>query len=189
VEDKSTAQSNNKTKAISKLIVLVVIVYLATYASLYGLRFVLGTEYPVVVVEGISMQPTYYEGDLLLLRGIPKIDIKIGDVVVYRRSTSSLLIVHRVVAERWRNDELYFTTKGDNNLSNPFPDAEIQASYVIGVVSFHVPKLGSAVLALQSPMGLVFSGGLIVVILLLDVFNEQKQKSETPSGSAPYKAL
>ena len=135
------------------------------------------------------MQPTYYEGDLLLLRGIPKTDIRIGDVVVYRRSSSSLLIVHRVIAERWRNDEFYFTTKGDNNVSNPFPDAEIQASYVIGVVSFHVPKLGSAVLALQSPLGLVFSGGLIVVILLLDVLNEQKKKSEASPSPAPYKPL
>jgi signal peptidase I len=52
------------------------------------------------MMEGISMQPTYYEGDLLLLKKIPTSDITVGDVVVYRRSTSSLLIVHRVVAER-----------------------------------------------------------------------------------------
>ncbi|MCJ7610163.1 signal peptidase I [Candidatus Bathyarchaeota archaeon] len=118
---------------------MVVIVLLAAFALVNSLPFVLNVEHPIVVVDGISMQPTNHEGDLLLLKKIPKTDIKVGDVVVYRRSTSSLLIVHRVIAERWRNDELYFTTKGDNNVSNPFPDAEIQASYVKGVVSYHVP--------------------------------------------------
>src|SRR4030043_77348 len=108
-------------KLISKFLIVVVIVLLAAFVLVNSLPFVLNVQHPIVMMEGISMQPTYYEGDLLLLKRIPTTDIKVGDVVVYRRSTSSLLIVHRVVAERLRNDELYFTTKGDNNLSNPFP--------------------------------------------------------------------
>jgi signal peptidase I len=148
-------------KSISKFLVVVVIILLAAFVLVNSLPFVLNTQPPIVMMEGISMQPTYYEGELLLLKGIPTTDIRIGDVVAYRRSSSGLRIIHRVIAIRTRNNELY---------SNPFPDAEIQASYVTGVVSFHVPaSIGRVVymvvLWLQNPLFLVLSIGLIAVIL------------------------
>lgn len=178
-EDSFTAQSKHRVRVLSKFMILIVVVYLATYASLYGLRFVLATEYPIVVVEGVSMEKTYYAGDLLILRGMPKESIKIGDVVVYRRTYGSLLIVHRIVNIFWEKGVLYFITQGDNRVTNPSPDRAVPAEDVVGVAIAHVPALGGIVLALQSPVGLVFSGILIVIILLLDVFGEGKSKAKT----------
>ena len=175
MEEPSKARS--KGKALSKFVILVVVIYLATYASLYGLRFVMGTEYPIVVVEGVSMEKTYYDGDLAVLRGIPKENIKIGDVIVYQRAIGGLRIIHRVVDKRLVDGKLYFVTQGDNRATNPYPDPPVPAEAVIGVVMVHVPVLGGVVLTLQSPIGLVFSGVLIVLILLLDVFSgEDKLK-------------
>lgn len=170
-----TVESRRKAKSLSKFIVLIVVIYLATYASLYGLRFVLNTEYPIVVVEGVSMEKTYIQGDLLLLKGVPVENIKVGDVVVYRRTINSQLIVHRVVEVKIDNVSgiIYFVTQGDNRFTNPYPDRpDVSSSAVVGTVIYHVPALGNIVLALQSPVGLVLSGGLIIIILLLDVFNE-----------------
>jgi len=169
-------QSKRRVNAFSKFIILVVIVYLATYMSLYGLRFVLGTEYPIVVVEGVSMEPTYYDGDLAILRGIPKEDIKIEDVVVYQRSIYSIRIIHRVINKYTKEGELYLVTKGDNNNN---PDPPIPAETVIGVVVLHIPAIGKVVLALQSPIGLVISGALIIIILLLEVFDEDDNRPKT----------
>ena len=173
-------QSKRQAKTLSKFIILVIIVYLSTYASLYGLKYVLNTDYPVVVVEGVSMETTYIQGDLLVLRGIPVQDIKLGDVVVYRRSVNSMLIVHRVVAIKTIGGELYFTTQGDNHQTNPSPDyPDVPAEDVVGTVIYHVAALGNVVLALQSPVGLVLSGGLIIVILLLDVFKDEDKGPKT----------
>lgn len=179
MEELSTAQSKHKVRALSKFMILVVIVYLATYASLYGLRFVMGTEDPIVVVEGVSMEKTYYDGDLAIVKGIPKEDIKIGDVLVYQRTINSLRIIHRVVDERLVGGKLYFIVQGDNRVTNPYPDPPVPEEAVKGVVIFHVPKLGGVVLALQSPAGLVVSGSLIIIILLLEVFSEGDGGSKT----------
>ena len=174
-----SAQTKQKAKAVSKFVILIVIVYLSTYASLYGLRYVLNTGYPVVVVEGVSMETTYIQGDLLVLKGIPVQDIKLGDVVVYRRTVNSMLIVHRVVAIKTISGVLYFTTQGDNRQTNPSPDyPDVPAEDIVGTVIYHVAALGNVVLALQSPVGLVLSGGLIIVILLLDVFKDEAKKPE-----------
>ncbi len=174
-----SAQSKQKAKAFSKFVILIVIVYLSTYASLYGLRYVLNTGYPVVVVEGVSMETTYIQGDLLVLKGIPVQDIKLGDVVVYRRTVNSMLIVHRVVAIKTISGGFYFTTQGDNRQTNPSPDyPDVPAEDIVGTVIYHVAALGNVVLALQSPIGLVLSGGLIIVILLLDVFKDEAKKPE-----------
>jgi len=183
-EGSSTTQSKSKVVALSKFMILVVLVYLGTLASLQVLRFALGTEDPIRVVEGISMEKTYYDGDLVILRGIPKEDIKIGDVIVYQRSAVSISIIHRVIDKRliainstW--SELYFITQGDNRVSNPSPDSPVPAGSVKGVVIVHVPAIGRVVWALRTPVGLVFSGALIVIILLFDVFGEGDNKPKT----------
>jgi len=175
----STTWSKSKVKALSKFMILVVLVYLATLASLQGLRFALGTDDPIRVVEGVSMEKTYYDGDLVILRGIPKEDIKIGDVIVYQRSINSISIIHRVVDKRLIGGELYFVTQGDNRISNPGPDSPVPDESVKGVVVFHVPVIGKVVWALRTPVGLVFSGALIVIILLFDVFGEGDNKPKT----------
>jgi signal peptidase len=151
-----------------------------TFVSLQSLRFVLSTDYPIVVVEGVSMEKTYIQGDLLFLKGIPALDIKMGDVVVYRRTAGSLLIVHRVVDIKVVNGEVYFTTQGDNRVTNPYPDSpNVPSTAVVGTVMYHVPALGNVVLALQSPVGLALSVGLIIIILLLDVLNGEEKKPKT----------
>lgn len=77
-------------------------------------------------VQGSSMLPSIRPGDELDLRGASSHEIKIGDVVAYRRD--GRLFVHRVV-ERNRQE---LVTRGD---TLPQADAPVSASDLLGVVS------------------------------------------------------
>jgi signal peptidase len=175
-EGSSTAQSKSTVKELSKFVILLVVVIVGTYGLGYGLAFALGTEHPIRAVEGVSMEKTYFDGDLVVIRGIPTEDIKIGDVIVYQRTVSSIPIIHRVIDETLVSGRLYFITQGDNRISNPYPDSPVPAEAVKGVVIIHVPKLGFFFMVLQSPIGRVMSGVLIVIILLFEVFGEEDSK-------------
>ncbi len=157
-------------RRLLKIAVLVVIIFSAAYGVLFSLRFALGTEYPVVVVNGISMIPTYYEGDLLVVQGVPdKSLIEVSDVIVFHSPYSwDTLIVHRVVEIRTLNDQLTFRTKGDNN--NVQDHWQVLEEHVVGRVLQKIPYVGGVVTAIQSPYGVGILYSLIIVVIVLEVF-------------------
>ena len=74
----------SNTKNLPKYLLLVAIVYTSSYVGLVTLRYALRSEYPLVVVEGVSMQPTFYEGDLLAVKGVEnKLEITPLDIIVF----------------------------------------------------------------------------------------------------------
>jgi len=84
------------------------------------LRTGLNVSTPLVVVEGNSMIPTLYNGDLVLIHKPPADEIRVGDIVVYRSPVTGRLVIHRVVKvlESEQNDGtvIYrYITRGDNN--------------------------------------------------------------------------
>ena len=157
-------------RRLLKIAVLVVIIFSAAYGVLFSLRFALGTEYPVVVVNGVSMIPTYYEGDLLVVQGVSeKSLIAVSDVIVFHSPYSwDTLIVHRVVEIRPLNDQLTFRTKGDNN--NVQDHWQVLEEHIVGRVLQKIPYVGGVVTAIQSPYGVGILYSLIVVVIVLEVF-------------------
>jgi signal peptidase len=135
----------------------------------------LGTGYPLAVVEGRSMVPTYFEGDLLIIKGEQPEKIKAGDIIVFHSPYDwEKFIVHRVVAKQIEGDQIYFLTKGDNN---PMPDAwKVPAKNIVGVAipNIRIPVVGQLVLVMQSPIGILILGILIVLIIILEVVNIDK---------------
>ncbi len=95
---------------------------------------------PFVVVEGRSMIPTLYNGDMVLVYKPGPQEIKPGMIIVYR-SLEGRLVIHRVVEVNQCGTQYCYITKGDNNV---IPDNEmyppLQPPYgvayrdVIGVV-------------------------------------------------------
>lgn len=78
----------------------------------------------LVMVIGVSMQPTYIENDLLwecsaISDGCSFSDVKVGDVISFESSKGK--IVHRVVGI----EGFYLVTQGDNTETNPIPIPEI----------------------------------------------------------------
>lgn len=89
----------------------------------YGLKFVMGTPSPLVIVISGSMEPVMYRGDVVLLRGVDPKDVHVGDVIVYDAPMYAYPIIHRVreikTVEINGKLERCFVTWGDNN---PAPD-------------------------------------------------------------------
>jgi len=83
---------------------------IATYAARRLAPLVEGTKVCVVQATG-SMRPLFDENSLLLLEPAPFSSLQIGDIVVFQRTGTEVMIVHRIL-ERRRNG---FWTKGDHN--------------------------------------------------------------------------
>lgn len=145
-------------KPVVKLFFVILIIYAVAYGAIFSLRIALAVDSPLVVVSGVSMNPTYYDGDLLVIQGVVnKSKILLGDIIVFHNPRDlNMLIVHRVIDRFVKDNQLYFQTKGDNVKTNPIPDQFIVSEEdIVGVVLWKlpIPALGSILLFTQSPIG------------------------------------
>jgi signal peptidase len=82
------------------------------------------------VVEGKSMEPTLQTGDLVfVIKTSPK-DLRVGDVVVYRKPSGEF-VIHRIIRIVKVGNMLDVETKGDNNF---IADGEIPVNWIVGKV-------------------------------------------------------
>jgi len=101
------------------------------FTPLVGLR--------IAHTNGISMEPTHRQGDVVLIKEVSADDLKVGDVVVF--DALGQQIMHRIVEMRVESGgELYVVTQGDNVATPDFP---VPASQVNGKLVAEVPLLGS----------------------------------------------
>jgi len=152
-------------------VVLVVIVALLLFNE--GLKLIAGTEVPLAIVEGYSMWPTYDDGDILLVvRAIPS-DLKVGDVIIYRKYDGTL-VVHRIVDKSFIDGKWFFKTQGDNNL---YPDPYlVSEDQVVGRVAGKlVPKVGVVFKAMM-PYKYVITCLLIVIAMVLAIRPSDKKE-------------
>ena len=135
----------------------------------------LGTRtYPLIIVDGTSMNPTYLNGDVLVYQGTAPTTIENGTIIAYMPSETGLpaldylvrpIIVHRVVGEFTQSDgTVYYRTKGDNNKFND--PVLVRSDQVLGTPVTDVPLVGLLVLFLKSPQGLIFIIGAAVFFFM-----------------------
>ena len=105
-----------------------------------------------LVVRSGSMEPAMKTGSLAIARRISQDDVAslaVGDVVVYRSLVDpEMLIMHRIVARTSNSGgEVQFITKGDANVAED--SLLLDASRIVGTVSFSVSRAGYFVAALE----------------------------------------
>jgi hypothetical protein len=82
-------------------------------------------------VAGSSMRPTIVAGDVITVRGVDPAELRVGDIVAFRRGNS--LCVHRIIdLARSPGGLLVFRTAGDGN---PGDDGIQSGDALIGRVS------------------------------------------------------
>jgi signal peptidase len=163
----------SSTQRLLKTIILIGVVYASVFGVLLGMQFALGTEHPLVQVKGNSMVPTYYDGEILILKGVAnKSDIKVQDVIVFHNPYSwDVLIVHRVV-KILSDDPLVFQTRGDNvGHDDPW---RVQEEHIVGIVMQKIPFIGDIVSIIQTPFGMGILFSLIIIIIIVDFFWDKK---------------
>lgn len=155
----------SNTKRILTYLLIITIIITAFRVSLFSLKFILASEFPIVVVKGYSMEITFYDGDLLVVKGVAdKHDVNLMDIIVFRDPFNrNILIVHRVV-KIISDSSLEFVTQGDNNKTNTQPDPwRVQEADIIGVVIARIHSVGPIFLAIESPVITIFLIGLLVI--------------------------
>ena len=145
----------------------------------------LGTRtYPLIIVDGTSMSPTFLNGDVLVYHGVASREITNGTVVAYMPGNIGVpaldylvmpIVVHRVIGEVVQSDgTVYYRTKGDNN---KFDDpALVRSDQILGTPVTDVPLVGLFVLFLKSSQGLVFVIGAVVFFYMAK--NDRERSKE-----------
>jgi signal peptidase I len=108
-----------------------------------------------VVTNGVSMNPVYYAGDLVII--IKADSYETGQIAAYHGSRTGLKVLHRIIGG---NAETGYIFKGDNN-----PQLDLQhptADQMIGRAVLHIPKGGYWLSPLFGPTGLGMLGFLFV---------------------------
>jgi signal peptidase I len=126
-----------------------------------------------VVTNGISMEPLYHTGDLVVIA--PASLYHIGEIVAYHGDLDGhTVVLHRIVGG---NATSGFLMKGDNNHS--IDPLHPTASQVIGRAVLHIPKVG---ILMTSPELRALLALVIVVVLVGLVVEPRRKQGTEPRG-------
>jgi len=165
-----------------------IMVFLALFFILGALTNFL--PYKMVVIDNHdpnSMHPTYLQGDIFMLNKVSPSTYQIGDVIVYKPSSGSGLIIHRIIHMEDIDGVRYFVVKGDNYATNYKPDPYGEYNYminqnqVLGKIILKIPFLGHFSLALQfnqlfRVIVLFTAGGVMLYIFFSDDEKDEKEE-------------
>lgn len=145
---------------IMPILIINVILIIKTNLNKNQIADVMGYK-PFIVLSG-SMEKIINIGDLAITKNIDSKKIKIGDVIAFRKD--NIVILHRVKKIHNDGDLLKFKTKGDNN--NVADDFFVDSNLIEGVLYTKIPYLGSVLLFLSKPVGLII---IILVIIVISM--------------------
>ncbi|MGX4598551.1 signal peptidase I [Faecalimicrobium sp. JNUCC 81] len=115
--------------------------------------------YRAYTVLSGSMEPTYYPGDLVIVKNKTRAKLEEKDVITFIDDNE--IVTHRIIEKTTEG----YKTKGDNN---DVEDAKIlKDKDVIGEVSFKIPKVGYVVQFLAKPEIVAIELILLGVFVLL----------------------
>ncbi len=119
----------------------------------------LGGRTSYAVIYGISMEPHFHGGDLVLLREQPRYHV--GQIVGYHSNRLGKPVMHRII----KIDESgRYWFKGDNNnFVDPEHPLETQ---LFGSEWVRLPGVGSALERVHSPRNAAILGGLVALFVL-----------------------
>lgn len=148
-----------------EILIAVVILLLLFATRIFG--------YTPYVVETGSMEPNLPVFSVAYVKSENAINIKNNDIIAFH--IDETIVTHRVI--EINNDEEYFVTKGDANKSkDPVP---VKYENCIGIIKFHVPCLGYLIMFVQTLIGRIILGGIIVINIILSVIISSNNKKQT----------
>jgi signal peptidase I len=134
-----------------------------------------------VVTDGISMEPHFHAGDLVLVRR--QSDYRVGEIVAYRNRQLDTIVLHRIVARAGSR----YVFKGDNN---NFLDFEHPGrAQLLGALWIHLPGAGKDLASVRSPalIGILF--GLAVLLFGGAAFTRRRRRRRHERRSEQQAAI
>lgn len=142
-------------------------VYNMNASRLAGNHLPMPFGYGLGTVLSGSMEPNISKGDLIIVK--EKEDFSINDIVVFEDGSS--LVVHRIIDIQ---DEK-ITTKGD---ANNAADEPIDLNAIKGEVVGWIPYAGVVIEFMKTPIGIVLTLGVAILLLELPRYKEKRQDDE-----------
>lgn len=149
-------------------VALAVAACLATFlVYLFAWPQQLGGQAHFIVVSGVSMEPTYHTGDLVVVRRAT--NYTVGDVAAFRTAEGD--VIHRILGG---NAEQGFVMQGDNKdrIDPWYPTAQ----QVIGKAWLHVPTAGRWLAAARDRIGPPTAFGVAGALLLTDLGRRRRRR-------------
>jgi len=142
---------NKKTRSIVETLIYIIIMAALAVGTPKALCYILNTEHPVASITSGSMWPALKKGDIILIKGVDRSELEIGDIIVYENERG--FTIHRII----ELNEKTLKTKGDaNNISdspvgdaNNISDSPVEYEKIVGRTvdlfekPFRIPKLGN----------------------------------------------
>ncbi|MDX9865162.1 MAG: signal peptidase I [Anaerolineaceae bacterium] len=136
----------------------------------------MGGQTSYVIVDGNSMEPVFYKGDLVLLRSQPEYEVR--DIVTYKHPNIGT-VIHRIIG---RDLDRYLLQGDNNDWVDPY---EPRRADLTGKYWFHLPGAGKILLAFRQPWILALIAGLSTVVIGMSMF--ESDEAQTTAISKPKK--
>jgi len=135
-----------------------------------------GGQASYVVVNGISMEPGFHRGDLVIVRTAAT--YQAGDIVTYRNAELNAFVIHRIIGIE--GDHYVF--KGDNN--SWIDTYRPTRAELIGKLWIHIPKLGKTMQWLRLPINMGLTTGLLGGIFMASIMIKPKRQSKAKNSTS-----
>lgn len=141
----------------------------------------LGYKHYVILSE--SMEPELNKGDLIMVTNKDFNNLKEGDIITFVNPNNKKdVVTHNFVCYDFAGTEKVARTKGNQSSDGGAPQLdiwEITKDDYIGVYRYHIPKIGNAVMYLQSWYGFVsiilICGVIAGTYFLINYLKEEKE--------------
>lgn len=115
-----------------------------------------------MVVSG-SMKPSINVGDVIIVKQTTK-NLEVGNIITFLDDSNNV-VTHRIVNIVLKDNKTFYQTKGDNNNSSDV--GLVPPQNILGKYCFKISYLGSVVIAILSPVGMVVLGIVIITTFLI----------------------
>ena len=128
---------------------------------------------PFIVLSG-SMETQIKTGDLVIVKETDNEKLKEGDIIAFRNN--AVVVTHRIVEKIEDEGKIEYKTKGDNN--NVTDNWYVLPEQIEGLYQFKISKLGNLAMFMQTPIGMITSLGIPVILIILVQMSENKEKQK-----------
>ena len=118
------------------------------------------TNVRIYCLDSAEMQPIIEKGSLLLSKKVEYEEIKIDDIITYKREVIPVYGTGRVVEKINENEHIYIKTEQEEKIH------EISFEQYAGTMWIKIPWMGSVLAFFKSSIGRIISFIIIFVIFL-----------------------
>lgn len=128
--------------------------------------------YKSYIIKTNSMEPTIEINDVIITKEVKEKNLKVHDVITFIKDGE--VITHRITKIEYENNQIKYTTKGDNN--NVEDSFKITYEAIEGKHILTIPNLGVVVKVLENKIIFLIILLIILIYMLFRIQNQEKKQ-------------